>query len=117
MAFSTAEQNKIVQILGYGGKILQAGSVIYNKILSDRLTDVPVDEETLVRSYLAQVAAIESQMNQAINRLTAEKVGDITTNKDELTQLRNERKKIAKEIAEHVDIPYQGVSGNGSIVC
>lgn len=113
MALTSAEQNKVVQLLGYGGKIIQVGSVIYNKILNDRLNQLPSDTETLVRSYLAQVAAIETQMNAAPARLAAKVVGDIQTNLDELQMLRAERKRIAREIAVHLDVPYRGVSGGG----
>ena len=111
MALTSQEQNKVVQLLGYGGKILQAGSVIYNKILNDRLTQLPPDSEDLVRSYLGQVAVIETQMNQAPARLAASKVQDLEMNHRELTMLRSERKRIAREIADHLDIPYRSRSG------
>ncbi len=114
---TSSEQNKIVQLLGYGGKSIQAGSVIYDKVMNDRLHQLPPDTETLVRSYLAQIAAIESQMNVAIQRLTADKVDDITINKRELEDLRRERKRIAREIANHLDIPYIGVNGVNVGVC
>lgn len=111
MAFTSAEQNKIVQLLGYGGKVLQSGSVIYDKILVDRLANVPTDEETLVRAYLTQITAIETQMNAAICRLTTIQIDDIKLNNDEISMLRKERRKIAKEIAQHVDIPFIGTNG------
>lgn len=117
MALTTTEQNKTMQLLGYGGKALQAGSVIYNKILNDRLTDLPTDTESLVRTYLQQVAAIETQMNCAINRLTAVEVQDIKLNPEELSALRRERRKIAREIAAHLDIPYIAKGGGSVGIC
>ena len=86
--------------------------MIYNKILNDRLQNLPQDEENLLRSYINQVYSIEEQMNCAPTRLTATAVGDIKLNNDELMMLRKERKKIAREIAAHVDIPYLGVNGS-----
>lgn len=112
MALTSTEQNKIMQLLGYGGKTLQPGSVIYNKIVNDRLTTLPADTELVTRTYLAQVIAIESQMNMAIGRLSAEKVADITLNRNELSDLRAERRKISREMAVHLDIPYLGASAN-----
>jgi hypothetical protein len=117
MAFTSAQMNKIVQLLGYGSKAIQAGSVIYDRVMNDRLHQLPPDGEALVISYLAQVSAIESQMNVAITRLTAEKVGDITVNKCELEDLRRERKRISREIAEHIDIPYIAKGGANVSVC
>jgi hypothetical protein len=109
--FSSQEQNKIVQLLGYGSKVIQAGSVIYDKVMNDRLHQVPPDGETLIRSYLAQIALIENQMNVAITRLTARKVDDLEMNLDELPMLRKERKKIVREIAYHIDIPIVAMGG------
>jgi hypothetical protein len=110
VALTTTEQNKIVQLLGYGGKIIQSGSVIYNQILNDRLQNLPTDTETVVRGFLTQVTTIETQMNAAPTRLIAKKVSDIELNNRELEDLRRERKRIAREIAVHLDIPYQGAS-------
>lgn len=116
MALTSSEQNKIVQLLGFAGKSLQAGSVVYDKIMQDRLQSLPADTETLVRGYLAQVTAIETQLNAAICRLTAKKVGDIETNPQEMSMLRSERKKIAREVAQHLALPYSGADANVSII-
>lgn len=111
MALTSQEQNKVVQLLGYGGKILQAGSVIYNKILNDRLHQLPPDTENLVRTYLGSISTIETQIAQAPARLAASKVQDLEMNHKELQMLRSERRKIAKELAAHLDIPYVGING------
>lgn len=116
MALTSTEKNKIVQLLGYTGKTLQPGSVIYNKILNDRLDNMLQDSEDLVRSYLAQIAALEAQIFSAPARLQAEKIDGIVVNRRELEDLRKERKKIAREIADHVDIPYMGRGPNVSRV-
>jgi hypothetical protein len=112
VALSPKEQNKIVQMLGYGGKTIQAGSVIYNKILNDRLHSMPPELEELVRCYLNQIWAIETQMFQAPGRLVAKEVQDIKMNLQELQMLRSERKKIAREIADAVDVPYLGAGAS-----
>ena len=111
MPLSSQEQNKVIQLLGYGGTTIQAGSVIYNKVLNDRLHQLPPDTEVLIRSYLASITGIETQMTDAQPRLAASKVQDLEMNLRELQMLRAERKKIAREIAAHLDIPYQGVGG------
>lgn len=114
MPLTSQEQNKIVQLLGYGGKSIQAGSVIYDKVMNDRLHSLPPGTEELVRSYLGKVKIIEDRMDKAPARLAAREIGDIKTNLDELPMLRKERRKIAKEIAAHLDIPFVAVS-SGSI--
>lgn len=117
MALTPKEQSKIIQILGYGGKTIQVGSVIYNKILNDRLNRLPPDAEDLVRSYITKVTNIETQMDSAPARLAASKVADIETNPHELSQLRAERRRIGREVAQFLDIPYQMLGGqNCSVV-
>jgi len=105
------EQNKVIQILGYGGKAIQVGSVIYNKIMNDRLMNLLPETEDLVRDFLDQISTIECQMKAAPARLAATKVADIETNHHELTMLRAERRRIGREMAATLDIPFQMVGG------
>lgn len=116
MALTSTEQNKAVQILGYGGKTLDSTSVIFNKVLYDRLQNLNIDTENLVRSYLTQVSALETQLFAAPGRAQAEQVGDIRTNLREMEMLRSERRKLAREIAAHLDIPYIGKGGTNVAV-
>lgn len=118
MALSSQEQNDIITLLGYGLKSIQAGSVIYDKVMNDRLSSITPAGEARVRSFLTQVYALENQMLTAPSRLTAKKVDDIETNLQELEMLRRERKKFVKEIAVQLDIPYVGGAGGINVnVC
>ncbi len=118
MALTSQEQSKVVQILGYGGKSIQAGSVIYNKVMNDRLNQLPPPTEEMVRAYLEQISALEGQMRQAPARLAAKEVGDMKMNLDELQMLRGERKRVAREISYLLDIPYITVGGtNVGVIC
>lgn len=118
MALTPKEQSKIIQILGYGGKTIQVGSVIYNKILNDRLNRLPPDTEELARTYITKIERIECTMDAAICRLSATKVDNIELNPHELNQLRAERRRIAREVAQVLDIPYQMLGGvNVSVQC
>jgi len=112
MALSPKEQQKVTQLLGYGGKTIQAGSVIYNKILNDRLNQLPPDTEEFVREWIEQVYVIEQQMKCAPTRLSTSKVQDIELNAHELPMLRSERKRIARELAAALDVPYMGSGAN-----
>lgn len=117
MALTPKEQNKVIQILGYGGKSIQVGSVIYNKIMNDRLAQLPPALEDLVRDFMSQIDVIECQMKAAPARLAATKVADIEVNHHELTMLRAERRRIGREVAQALDIPFQLIGGaNVSVV-
>lgn len=117
MALTPKEQSKIIQILGYGGKTIQVGSVIYNKITNDRLNRLPPDAEELIRSYICKIEKIEKHMDSALCRLSASEVNDIKLNADELPQLRSERRKIAREVAQFLDIPFRLIGGANVSVC
>lgn len=106
MALTPKEQSKIIQLLGYGGKTIQVGSVIYNKILNDRLNQLTPDMEEILRAFLASITSLECRIAAAPGRLAAAQVDGIKMNMDELPQLRIERRKISKEIAEYLDIPF-----------
>ncbi len=112
-----AQQSKIVQILGYGAKSIQVGSVIYNKIMNDRLNRITPDGEVIVCAYLAQIAVIETQMNAAPARLAATKISDIEVNHRELNMLRAERRRIGREMADFLDIPFVARGGSQMAVC
>ena len=112
MALTSSQKSKIVQLLGYGGKVLQENSVIYNKTTNDRLESLPGDVEELIVSYLAGIAVIEEQIATAPTRLIAKKVGDIELNNQELEDLRSERKRMIMELSNLIDIPIvRGSSG------
>lgn len=112
MALTSTEQNKIVQLLGFPGIILDPTSVAYDKIFADRLSKINADTESLVRGYLTQVATIETQMNAAPTRLISSQVGDIRINLEELEGLRKERRKVAREIATHLMLPFRAIGGS-----
>jgi len=112
MALTSTQKSKIVQLLGYGGKVLQENSVIYNKTTADRLETLPEGTEELVVAYLDGIASIELQISEAPTRLIAKKVGDIELNNNELENLRSERKRMTRELSLLIDIPIvQGASG------
>lgn len=111
MALTSKEQNKLVTLLGYGLKTIQAGSVIYDKVLNDRLNQLTPDGEDLVRCYIDRIYKLEDQMACAPARLAAAAVDGLKMNLDELPMLRAERKKIIRELSVQIDIPYVGTNG------
>jgi hypothetical protein len=115
MALSSAEQMKVMQLLGFPGKVLDPTSISYNKITADRLANLLTDLETLARGYLTTIAALETQINAAPARLAAKKVDDLEMNLEELQMLRRERKKQIRELADLLDLPYQGGGVNVSV--
>jgi hypothetical protein len=118
MALTSTEKNKIAQLLGYPAIALNSTSVAYDKIFADRLTLIDTDTENLVRGYLDQITALETQMSAAPTRLISSQVADIKINLEELEGLRRERKRIAKELGAFLMLPYRAAGGpNVGVVC
>lgn len=113
MALTSPQKVKVLQLLGYPGGSLDSASVLYDKVLSDRLSTPSADTVSLVQGLLTQISAIELQLNAAPARTISLQVGDIKINPDEIQKLRRERKTLAKEIGSLLDVPYVG---RGSIM-
>lgn len=116
MALSAAQKNKILQILGYPGKSLDSGTVLYDKVLVDRLDSLSAATESLVKSLLDKISAIETKMDKATCRMSTKELGDIVLNSDnEMKLLRKERKTISKEISYLLDVPMKYSSNMVSV--
>lgn len=113
MALTAAQKSKVLQLLGYPGGSIDTASVLYDKILSDRLVVITADTESLVVDQLANILTLETQMSEAPARFIAEQVGDIRLNTNEIEKLRKERKMVSREIGRLLDIPFLG--GNSGI--
>ena len=118
MALTNGQKNKILYWLGYPGKSLDVGSVLYDKVLSDRLVSLNADTEALVKVLMDKIAALDEKMEQAQCRMATESVGDIKLNSNnEIHLLKGERKRLIKELSVHLDIPYRGSSNQSQVVC
>lgn len=117
MPLTATQKTKIIQLLGYPGKSLIPGSILYDKILADRLDNLNAEIENLVSSMLGKITVIETQMGEAPARNIVKKVGDIELNTGEMTDLRSERKRYLKELGLLLDIPYIGGGGVNVSIC
>ncbi len=115
MALTSLEKTKIIQLLGYGAKTIQVGSVIFNKVLNDRLDNIPDDAETIVREYLAKIEKNEDQIASETARMGVIQIDDIKLTDSGALSVRGERKRWSKELALFLDIPMSG-GGSGNMV-
>ena len=116
MALSAAQKTKIVFLLGYPAKIIDATSVHYEKILADRLNNLTAETEALVTGRLTGIEAVETRISAAPARFMAEQVDAIKLNADEIEKLRKERKILTRELGQLLDIPMRGGGSSISVV-
>lgn len=118
MALSVAEKHKVVFYLGWSGLTLVSNSTQYNSVINDRLRNLNDEIERIVRGLIARLEAIDAKLDSALCRLTASEVQDIVLNKDEIPMLKKERKRLLRELSDHLDIPVTKSSGtNVGVVC
>lgn len=116
MTLSTQEQHDSVFYLGYPAKILIPTSTHFQKTLSDRFLNLIPEAEARVRKLLRLIKKVDDQLEEALCRMTTNKVEDITINQNEKNQLRMERKKYIKELSHTLDIPIITASSSQASV-
>lgn len=105
MAFTDTEKNNIVYYLGWPAKTLVESSTHYQHVVNDRMINLSDAAETKTRSLLGELKKIDEKLEEARCRLSATKIGDITTNKDEIRMLKTERNRVIRELSRLLDIP------------
>ena len=115
MALSAQEKAKVVFYLGWSGLTIVTGSTQFNSVVNDRLNDSSDDGpiESRTRELLERLEGYDECLDEAKCRLSASKVQDITMNKDEIAQILKERKRVIRELSDHLDIPI--VKSNSSM--
>ena len=119
MALNSKEQQQILRFLGWAGLTVVPDATHFNSVVNDRLGNNPkkpltIDIEREVKGILKRLLTIDEALEEALCRLTATKVDNVTTNKDEIRMLRGERKRWMRELSDILDIPMMR-SGSGSI--
>lgn len=102
--FSDNEKTTILFYLGWPGKTLKEGSQLFNKVVNDRLNNIPVPVLTRTRKILKGLEAMDERLDCGADRLSASKIDDITMNDDEMDQLRKERFLRIREMSDQLNI-------------
>ncbi len=118
MAFTSAEQAKIREYLGWGARFAQTDSSL--QIAMEGLASFP-DDETQVRAALTELTNIDTRLAGARDRLQASSVGTIALNPGEIIQLRAEGRRYCQTIANILRVEIRnggkfGSNGGGWMV-
>lgn len=115
MAFTTSEKVKILRFTGWPASTLDATSLSYSKIISDRLLTTIPEGETAAREYLDRVDALDVQLVGAVNRSGVKRIDDIEFFGTQASDLRKERKRLIRELASLLDLALGPSFGYGSM--
>lgn len=111
MALSDKDKHRVIFYLGWSGLTIVAGSSQYNSVVNDRLGVVNVQIESLTKGILARLESLDTKLESAACRLSASEVDGIVLNEDEIYKLRSERKRLIRELSDHLDIPIEKSGG------
>lgn len=102
--FTDNEKTTILFYLGWPGKTLKEGSQLFNRVVNDRLENIPDPVLKRTRTILKGLEAMDERLNCGADRLSASKIDDITMNEDEMDQLRKERFLRIREMSDLLNI-------------
>lgn len=118
MALQDAQKEAIIFYLGWPAKTLVVDSTHYSKITADRMTNLSDVTEKNVKVILAKLDNIDTQLEEARCRLSANKVADIHMDATrEINKLKSERRRCAKELSCYLDIAFKCKIGSQGSVC
>ena len=112
MALAEKQKHRILFLLGWTGKTLIPTSTHFNSVVNDRLINLNTEIEKLVKELLTCVETVDAQLKEALCRLSAKSVNGITTNPEEIRELKKERRRYVRELADHLDINMTKSSTN-----
>lgn len=114
MALDSEQKHKILFHLGYPAKTIIADSTHFNSVVNSRLNNLNSDVEDLVAALLADLDTVRTRMFDGQKTIKAKRVDDIEVNTDWIRDLKTEYRRLARDLAELLDLPLQ--KGGGAIV-
>lgn len=111
MALSDKDKHRVIFYLGWSGLTIVTGSTQYNSVVNDRLTGLNQYIENTVKGLLTRLETLDTRLDEAACRLSASEVDGIVLNEEEIYKLRSERKRLIRELSDHLDIPIEKSGG------
>ncbi len=112
MALSDEDKFRVVNHLGYSGKVLIEGSTHYNSIVNSRLNNLNAYIEDEVDSLLTQIDAAKVKLNSSPDSFKVKQVGDIHFNvQGGQSLISKEYKRLLTNLSNLLDIPSRIRSG------
>jgi len=114
VALSDKQKHQIIRHLGWSAQTLIANSTQFNSVVNDRVSFLNTDLERIAKELSSCIDAIDEQLKDAHCRVSTSKVDNITINPDEIPMLKKEKRRLIRELSDHLDIPI--VKSGGSMV-
>ncbi len=111
MALSDKQKHQIIRHLGWSAQTLIADSTQFNSVVNDRVSFLNVDLERIAKELSNCIDDVDAQLKEAHCRVSTSKIDNITINKDEIPMLKKEKRRLIRELSDHLDIPIEKSGG------
>ena len=98
MALTATQKQKILRYVGWPDLFIQENKRFFASTINKRLTDITPEAEADAINLLNRAMDIDTQLSQAVKRLSATSIGNIRLNRREISSLRAERRRIIEEM-------------------
>lgn len=117
MALTDQQKVDVIFYLGWPATALDSTSVNYNSELVRKLTLNSTPIESRVVQLLGKLKEMDLRLDGASDRASALEADDIKLNPDEIMRLKQERRRIVKELARFLNVPMMGGSSVNVDLC
>ena len=116
MALTDTQKQKILRYMGWSQDYIQENNRLYSAHITNRLNTITPETEADVVALLDRCIGIDAQLVEATAKLTISSIGNVRLNREEISMLRAERKRIIDEISTSLDIFSPDYYANYSLV-
>ena len=98
MALTAVQKQKILRYIGWPDIFIQENRRFYSSTIDKRLQDITPEAEADAIELLNRCLDIDQRLGKSVSRLVATSVGNIRLNREEISALRAERRRIISEM-------------------
>ncbi len=117
MAFTTTERAGIRNYLGWNARWVQMDTALERafSFVESSSSGGDTSSEDLARSLLAKIVAVEAEIDATHSRFKADKVGPITLNRREVSQLIERGESYIGQLARVFGVEVRGKALRGDL--
>lgn len=105
MALTDKQKHQAIRHLGWSAQTLIANSTQFNSVVNDRVSFVNAQLERIAKELVDCIDQVDTQLKDAQCRVSTSKVDNMTLNEDEIPMLKKEKRRLIRELSDHLDIP------------
>ena len=98
MALTEKQKEKMLRYIGWNSIFIDQNKRFYSATIDSRLNSLSTSAEEDAIELLTRAEAIDTQLSKAVNRLSVNSIGNLRLNRNEITELRAEQRRLINEM-------------------